>query len=70
MNQSGVGSGRGWRLWQRVAALVVLTALAQAAGIPPSRNCFEFFGFDVLVDADLRPWLLEVKFSNFTFNLF
>ncbi|XP_077288400.1 putative tubulin polyglutamylase TTLL2 [Arctopsyche grandis] len=63
MNQSGVGSGRGWRLWQRVAALVVLTALAQAAGIPPSRNCFEFFGFDVLVDADLRPWLLEVNLS-------
>jgi hypothetical protein len=22
---------------------------------------FEFFGFDVIVDANLRPWLLEVN---------
>ncbi|KAJ8981724.1 hypothetical protein NQ317_003789 [Molorchus minor] len=52
-----------WLLWQKITSLVILTVLSNITQIPPTTNCFEFFGFDVLIDTSLRPWLLEVNLS-------
>ena len=31
--------------------------------VPHRNNCFQLFGFDIMIDDELNPWLLEVNLS-------
>lgn len=50
-------------VWANIKELVIKSLVAVEDRMSFQPNCFEVFGFDVLMDEDLRPWLIEVNAS-------
>lgn len=46
-----------------IQKLIVKTLKCMAKVMSPERNCFELYGFDVLIDDNFKPWLIEVNGS-------
>ncbi|KEP67753.1 UNVERIFIED_CONTAM: Tubulin-tyrosine ligase family protein [Hammondia hammondi] len=50
-------------VWQKVLIVILKSLSCCGDSIPHHPNAFELFGYDVLIDTDLRPWLIEVNSS-------
>ena len=57
-------------LWSRIFDVIIKSiisgehyVLAALKKNGNRTNCFEIFGYDILIDSDLIPWLLEVNLS-------
>ena len=50
-------------LWLKITNIIILTLIMQHSQVPPAENCYELYGFDIIIDENLKPWLLEVNFS-------
>lgn len=58
-------------LWSRIYDVIIKALLSVDHILMPAikksvanrTNCFEVFGFDILIDADMRPWIMEVNLS-------
>ena len=60
------------KLWKRIHHVVTMTFLSIESQVNAavdmhvpykSRNCFQLFGFDILIDENLEPVLIEINFS-------
>ncbi len=58
-------------LWSRIYDVIIKTLLCGESYIQANMkkygchrtNCYELYGFDILIDSDLKPWLIEVNIS-------
>ncbi|XP_076330463.1 tubulin tyrosine ligase-like 1B isoform X5 [Tachypleus tridentatus] len=51
------------RLFESIRQLVLHSLKAVSSVILSDRHCFECYGYDIIINNDLKPWLIEVNAS-------
>eukprot|EP01029_Cantina_marsupialis_P006361 TRINITY_DN169984_c0_g1_i1.p1 TRINITY_DN169984_c0_g1~~TRINITY_DN169984_c0_g1_i1.p1 ORF type:complete len:398 (+),score=63.25 TRINITY_DN169984_c0_g1_i1:91-1284(+) len=51
------------RLWEDIKQVVVQTLKSVQSIIINDKHCFECYGYDIIIDKELKPWLIEVNAS-------
>lgn len=51
------------QMWVKIESILLLTCVNYCALVPDNKSCFELLGFDVMIDANMKPWLIEVNSS-------
>lgn len=54
------GKARTDKLFADVTWLVVHSLRAVAPIMASDRHCFECYGYDIIIDDQLKPWMIEV----------
>ncbi|XP_073490406.1 tubulin monoglutamylase TTLL4 [Aquarana catesbeiana] len=68
LNQKGFCSEK---IWEKIKEMVIKTIIASEPYVNSlvkmyaqnPRSCHELFGFDIMLDENLKPWVLEVNIS-------
>jgi tubulin polyglutamylase TTLL5 len=57
-------------MWAKIYDVIIKSLLSvdsvvfqNLKKLPNRNNCFELLGYDILIDSELKPWLMEVNLS-------
>jgi len=61
--EGNFGHERTQECLRRIRGIEVHSLLAVQQNIINDKHCFELYGYDIIIDSDLKPWLIEVNSS-------
>lgn len=58
------GEAAAAELFHAIQNIIIRALLAVQPAMINDKHCFELYGYDVMIDANLKPWLIEVSAAS------